>query len=103
MDWENVICKKCYSINNYSVVEKNGNNICRCNDCDTFLGCKPHSPGGAKKIYFGKYKGLLISEINDPGYLEWLIENANVKGSLLLAIENQLAELIINDKNTQDE
>jgi len=98
MNWDEVICGGCGLINDYTITVKVGQNICRCNGCDKFLGCKPKQPGDPQVMRFGKYKGMLVSEIDSSSYLEWIVENVKPKGTLLVAIENQLAELIINGK-----
>lgn len=111
MNWEKVICYDCNLINDYFITVKLGLNICRCNGCGKYLGNKPNTEKEERErienlnkdeplwiMPFGQYKGQEISKIDDPEYFEWLIKESKIKGCLLLALENRLAELIINEK-----
>ena len=95
MDWSKVTCKKCGSINDYTVTVKSGQNVCRCNACSKFLGCKPHeeydgvSDLSEVKLPFGKYKGELVSAVGDD-YLWWVYENIKMSGIVKAAIHKKL-------------
>lgn len=94
MNWENVICKKCGSENDYSIKEKSKQRVCRCNVCNNFLGCKPHeleikNDFSHVVIPFGQYKGEKINGLKDS-YLWWVYENVKIKGTLAAAIKQKL-------------
>jgi uncharacterized Zn finger protein len=88
MDWTNVVCKDCGLINDYSVVEKSGQQVCNCNGCGFFLGNKPREYDYKSiKIPFGQYKDTLVSECDDMQYLNWMLNKTNPKGNLLRALK----------------
>lgn len=98
VNWNDIECTACSS-KNYTVTPKGSNLITRCDDCNHFIGCKPQNSKDPLWIMpFGQYKGEEISKIDNPKYFEWLIKESKIKGRLLLALENRLAELIINEK-----
>ena len=43
-------------------------------------------------LYFGKYKGRRIDDIakEDPGYLQWTLENMDLSGRMRMSIETAL-------------
>jgi len=92
MNWDEVICKKCGLVNDYTIQEKGGQNCCYCNGCDTFLGNKPKENYDFKSMTmpFGKYKGQYISQINDLNYFNWLLKNVELKGGILAAVKWKL-------------
>ena len=67
------------------------NNTAWCNGCDSFIKNIPY----AKKqiMYFGKYKGMEISSINERGYLEWMIREVKLSAAQKEAAYNQLNTL----------
>ena len=79
---------KCGEVNNYRTEMKNGQNVAHCNKCGSYIKNIPYSE---PKFYFGKYKGKLISDCQDLGYLQWLINSgavrANQKEAVLVQIE----------------
>lgn len=92
MDWTNVICPKCGLINDYTITEKSGQQVCRCNGCNFFLGNKPKEYYGTSNMImpFGKYANIPIKEIEDVRYLEWLIENTKLSGVLHASIIDRI-------------
>lgn len=87
MDWNNVICKNCGLINDYSIKAIGNNNVCNCNGCGTFLGNHPHEYNYKEvRMPFGKYKDELVSEISDIPYFEWLNNSVKLKGNLKKAV-----------------
>ena len=67
-----IICKKCGSINNFRTEKKSNNLVAYCLDCGAYIKNIPYAP---PRMYFGKYKGVLISDFNTPqmiNYLHWL-------------------------------
>jgi uncharacterized protein (DUF3820 family) len=88
MDWENVICPKCGSINHYSETLTGNNNVCRCLDCGHFLGNKPRTENLNNITFpFGKYKGQHVLHCNDLNYMRWVNNNMKLTGSFKKAIE----------------
>jgi uncharacterized protein (DUF3820 family) len=74
---ENVTCKKCGLIDDYSVTEKSGHKMAYCNGCNSFIKNIAHQP---PYFYFGKYKGTRIDECWDIDYLGWCMKNNVLKG-----------------------
>jgi len=90
-DWDNLECHKCNSVNDYNVTEKNGQSVCRCNKCNTYLGSKPKTGDVLSVIMpFGKYKGILVQDIDDKGYLEWVMDNVKISNTLGQSIQLRL-------------
>jgi hypothetical protein len=79
MDWNNVVCTNCGSVEDYTITRTANNDVCRCNGCDKFLGNKPRPMVSLDevKMPFGKYKGLTIEHISriDKQYLQWFYDN----------------------------
>ena len=84
---ENIICKKCGLVNDYRVEFRGGHKCAWCNGCGSFLKNIAHKE---PQFYFGKYKGLLISECTDVWYMEWAIKSGVVKGNIRQAIYDRL-------------
>jgi hypothetical protein len=74
---ENITCKKCGLIDDYSITEKAGHKMAYCNGCYSFIKNIAHQP---PLFYFGKHKGTRIDECWDINYLEWCIKNNVLKG-----------------------
>ena len=88
MDWANVICKNCGLVNDYQIKETNGQQVCTCNGCGTFLGNKPREYNYRSIVIpFGQYKDTLVSECEDLKYLNWMLDKTNPKGNLLRALK----------------
>ena len=87
-DWNNVECPECGLVNDYTIENKSGQNVCTC-FCGRFLGNKPKETYDVKSIVmpFGKYKGQVISQVNDVPYFRWAYKNLNLKGGVLAAIK----------------
>ncbi len=91
MDWKNLICGKCGSVNDYNENLVNGQNVCRCNGCGNYFGNKPSDYIFEDVvIYFGKYSQSFVCEIEDSSYLVWLLIGDKIKGRLRLAVKEQL-------------
>ena len=86
---EPIVCKKCGEIINadnlktQQIALKQGGYHLKacCPSCQSFIKFIPHSE---PKLYFGKYKGELISEVvkKDAPYLRWLLSE-NLKPAKL--------------------
>jgi uncharacterized protein (DUF3820 family) len=78
MDWNNVVCNNCGSVEDYTITRTANNDVCRCNGCDKFLGNKPRPMVSLDQVRmpFGKYKDMTIEQISkiDKQYLEWFYE-----------------------------
>ena len=86
-----VVCKNCGSINDYTIIVKAHNQCAYCNGCEKYIKNIPYADD--IKIYFGKYKGKRIKEILDIGYLNWIIQNIDLKEGLKKEVLNQLNRL----------
>lgn len=89
-----VICQNCGSINDYRPVMKSNQNTAWCNGCDKFIKNLPQ--GKPPMLFFGKYKGRLISTmLNDEEirYLQWMVQQAWCKAPLSVQIVNHLDHL----------
>jgi hypothetical protein len=89
---EDIICNRCGSINDYRVEERANNRMAYCNGCGMWIKNIPHSIQPAR-LYFGKHKGRLISEMtsdDDLGYLRWVSENMKLPAKIREAINKQL-------------
>lgn len=90
MNWSEVICSNCGLVNDYTIIEIGNQRVCHCNGCNNFLGNKPKESYNVKSIVmpFGKYKGQVISQVNDVPYFRWVLKNVpTLKGGLLAAIK----------------
>ena len=91
---KDVVCLHCSTINEYTVVENNGQHTAWCNNCKRFIKNVPY---GIPTLYIGKYKGKTIEEICriDKGYLKWMVEK-NVKVSTI--VKEAIEECLKKDK-----
>lgn len=83
-------CNKCGEINNYRTEMKNGQNVAHCNICGSFIKNIPYQ---TPKFYFGKYKGQLISDCQDLGYLQWMVTSGVVKANIKDAVIDQISKI----------
>lgn len=96
MNWNEVTCYKCGSINDYKIEVKGGQNCCYCNGCNAWLGNKPKGINeGIDELCFpfGKYKGRPISECTDQSYLEWAVESVHFNERFIQAFAKRLLSL----------
>lgn len=85
-----ITCKKCNSVNNYHTEKKANNLVAYCNSCGAFI---KNIPQDEPKFYFGKYKGLKVSEMNYPehlNYFKWCLVNLRLPETLSRAIEEKI-------------
>lgn len=90
MKTEDIVCKKCGLVNEYKVIDKNGQKTAWCNGCDAWIKNIPHAE---PMMYFGKYKGAKIFEVTDRQYLQWCLEKGLFKGNIKDAVEKRISEL----------
>ena len=87
-----LICRKCGSINSTNIVEKKfsggSHHAAYCAGCGAFIKNIPHD---AARFYFGKYKGMAISECTDIWYMEWFYREVKKASPY---IKNAIAERI---------
>lgn len=53
---------------------------------------KTHSENKSE-IYFGKYKGKLVDDVDDIDYLKWLLKSVRMKGQLRALIQSRINQL----------
>ena len=85
---ETIICPKCGAIDLFYTEVKSNNNVARCSNCDAFIKNLPYEQ---PKFYVGKYKGKLISEIEDMSYLKWALKEMKLSKSMRDAISNRIS------------
>lgn len=86
---EQIICKKCGTVDKYYTELKSNNNVARCSECDSFIKNIPYE---LPTFYFGKYKGRKVSEIEDMQYLKWALKEIRLSESLRRAINEQISK-----------
>ena len=89
-----ISCKKCGLVNDFNTKYLKSNNSIQayCNGCERFIKNIPHSKN--ETLYFGKYKGLKLSEITDKPYLLWVERNIiSISEGLKQNILNRISEL----------
>ena len=88
-----IVCKNCGLVNDYRTEMKNGQNVAHCNGCGKYIKNIPYNQ--TPKLYFGKYKDRIISEIEDLNYLQWLVESGAVRANIKQAVIDRIAQLKI--------
>lgn len=87
---ETLICRNCGPIEDYYTELKSGQNTAWCSKCDAFIKNIPYSTA-APTFYFGKYKGKLVTEVEDMPYLKWVLDDIKPKPKMKQAIEAHIA------------
>lgn len=78
---EDIICKQCGSVNDYTVERKANNDVATC-QCGAFIKNIPYQ---APALYFGKHKGKAIKDYQTPdevNYLHWVRNNPDIWAKL---------------------
>jgi hypothetical protein len=60
---QDIICKNCGYINDYRTELKANNNVAYCNGCDKYIKNIPQN--NMPMLHFGKYKGKLVTDIEN--------------------------------------
>lgn len=79
---EEIICKHCGCVDDYTTEMKSNQNVATCNGCGTFIKNIPYQ---APALYFGKYKGLAIKNYlsrDHVNYLYWIRNNPEIWSKL---------------------
>ena len=69
-----IVCKKCGLVNDYRTELRQNQKTAWCNGCDSYIKNIPYQK---PKMYFGKYKGLVIEQMTLPehrNYFNWLLQ-----------------------------
>lgn len=85
---EQIKCTKCGAVDKFYTEVKANNNVARCSECDAFIKNIPYEQ---PKFYVGKYKGKLISEIEDMNYLKWALREMKLSESIRKAISDRIS------------
>lgn len=95
---DKIICKNCGSIDDFKIVEKSNQHTAYCNSCGKYIKNIPQNKTEHLKMYFGKFKDQLISEIKDESYLEWVLRtNETLNHKYRTAIQDRINEIQNND------
>lgn len=86
---EDLKCPKCGTINDYYTELKANNNVARCGKCDTFIKNIPYQT--EQTFFFGKYKGTKVKDVEDMGYLKWVLANTKQTEMMRKAISEQIS------------
>jgi uncharacterized protein (DUF3820 family) len=84
---EQLKCLKCGAVDQFYTEVKANNNVARCSVCDAYIKNIPYSE---PTLYFGKYKGKKVSEIEDMQYLKWVLSATKPSESMRKAIQTQI-------------
>lgn len=85
---ETIKCPKCGATDQYYTELKANNNVARCSICDAFIKNIPYQQPA---LYFGKYKGKKIADIEDIEYLKWVLNNIRLSAPFKDAIQKQIS------------
>lgn len=85
---EELICPNCGPTEDYRTEKKSGQNTAWCNKCSAYI---KNIPQGEPAFYVGKYKGKLVSEIEDMPYLKWALKEMRLSKNIRTAIEQQIS------------
>lgn len=83
-----LICPRCQT-SNYTTELKANNLVATCEN-GHFIKNLPYSEPA---LYFGKYKGKKLTEIEDVGYLKWVIANTRQSQYMRDAIQKRIDSL----------
>lgn len=74
---EDIVCKSCGTINEYTVERKANNDVATCKACGHFIKNIPYQK---PMFYFGKYAGKPIEEFSgkEIEYLYWVRNNPDL-------------------------
>lgn len=89
---DNIVCRSCGSINDYKVEEKGNHHCAYCNGCGEFIKNIGHQPD---IFHFGKFKGKLVSEVDDRQWLEWAVETVKMSPKLRTAVKAKIEKLTL--------
>lgn len=89
-----IVCQNCGSIDDYNERAAGPHISAYCNGCGKYIKHLPQNTPAT--LYFGKYRGRLISsmlDIEELRYLEWLTNAGGIKPKLKEAIDAHLKAL----------
>lgn len=85
-----ITCFKCGLIDDYRTEKKANNLVAYCNGCDSYIKNIPYA---TPTLHFGKYKGSEIKDIEDVGYLQWVINNVKLSEVIRHAVNERISSL----------
>ena len=86
---ENITCKKCQTTNDFHVVTTGPHIKAICNNCNQYIKFIPQEKEHPR-LYFGKYNGKFIHQIEDLQYLKWALSTIKLKPEIKNAIQKQI-------------
>lgn len=74
---EDIICKNCGGVNDYTTEMKSGQNVATCKACGSFIKNIPYAK---PTLWFGKFKGKPIEDFDgkEIEYLYWVRNNPDI-------------------------
>ena len=75
---EDIVCKNCGTVDDYTLEMKSNQNVATCNGCGKFIKNVAYNPPA---LYFGKYSGKAIKDYFTPdevNYLHWIRNNPDI-------------------------
>ncbi len=96
---QDIICTNCGSINDYNVIVKSNQHTAYCNGCKKYIKNIPQEKTENLTMYFGKFKGQKINEIQDKQYLEWVLRaSETLNEKYRTAIQERIDDIEFNSK-----
>jgi hypothetical protein len=93
MSKEEIICKSCGVINDYTITIVGAHHKAVCNGCGKYIKFVHYAP---PTFYIGKYKGTKVSECSDKEYMEWYLYNIQrIPETMKQALQERINELTI--------
>lgn len=80
---------KCGS-ENFHTEQRGVHTAAICDNCLSFIKFIPTQP---QRFYFGKYKGWLVEEVGELGYLEWFLKECKPRPAMREAVKTRIEQI----------
>ena len=88
-----VVCKDCATVNDY-YTEVSGPHIkAMCNNCKQYIKFLPQVKLEGSKFHFGKHAGMLVSDCVDVGYMQHMIDTADINKRFRRELELRIEQI----------